>query len=249
MIEAEPRVHQPDELAAPALRREHDLRRQIGNRRLGGAPRALEAQALVDEAVRAMEDPDAPGDDVVQLVFPIERRQVERPAELLVQPEHHVGQVRVAEEHEDQARLDPARNYPVLEGEIPERRPGPGLQQRRHRRVRELPQPPLVEARPGHRVADDDVTGLHVAEIGHASLVESRPFARALEGREIGRRKRTIAAGAKGERDAEWHRERDQQQRRQADDRADRRRRRRGVYEHGLRLPPETCTMWRILPV
>src|SRR5262249_40441296 len=103
--------------------------------------------------------------------------------------------------------MNAAGDDPVLQREIPERRAGTRLQQRSRRSTRERTKAPIVDARTGHRITDDDRARLQIGELFDAVGVERHTLARTLQRLEVARHQRTMSTNRVQERDCEWDRE------------------------------------------
>ncbi len=126
-------------------------------------------------------------EDGIEGRLTIVRHAVEARAVLAGHPEHGVGQVLVAEEEDDQLRAHLARDDPVLQREVPERRAGGGVVDRRHVAVAEQRREVGgVDARPGHRVADEDELRPQRAQVrDDVGIERHRPRAPGLERGEV----------------------------------------------------------------
>jgi hypothetical protein len=159
--------------------------------------------------------PAAPArfDERVELGLLRQRDIVERVAIQALEAEERVGQVGVAEEDEDRARLHARGDEMVLEREVPPGGAGGRVIEERHEFIAcrgDLAELDGVDPRAHHRVADEDPCGPAVAEVLDGDRVECAVRAAQLERRQVAEPRRIpddrVVHGAQAERGSERRR-------------------------------------------
>jgi hypothetical protein len=211
--EVEPLVHLENERRPLPAAGDHHAAHPPGHRRFNPEARAIRAVHALDPGAGARRQrPLVRRHDVVDFVFALARHAIDVPPEPFVQPEHHAREIRVAEENEDDFRVDAARDDPVLEREIPPHRSGTRLEERRRAHAAQLGKPDVVDARPRHGIADDDDAGVDVGKLFDGHGIECAADARAFESRQVARRRGRISVPGIHRTNGKRHRDRERRE-------------------------------------